>query len=707
MSPPSVPKPPNAGQSRVGLAITRLSYVNLRTGPGTQYTAIGEIRNRTLVTYYPGSNTDGWIWLEQYGAAGWVSTSVIEFEAVSTPPVDDFPTTPYDGGVAIWHWKGQAIPETTIEAFATNLKRNAPNVKHVFVKVGDGSSWQGEFDSGDLAINNVQDIDRWVQTLSRHGLNFHAWVVNKGIEIEDEADIIIQTCKRPGVRSMILDIEPFRGYWQAGREPIRPLMTRVRREVGGSFHIGMAVDPRQWHYDSIFPDEWFPFVNSVHPMCYWRSFRRTPEEVIQDAYTVWGTYGRPIIPILQADASVDEQREAHQIVTTRFRAKGVSWWRYGVVSQWDGINTAVNITDPPPTDPTELPPPGTQFGSEVTIFAGGAGHRSGTYTGRDEFIRFRGASGWDAFYTSTEPQISKVWAEWRTDLPASGLYQISVFIPTQHSTTQRARYKIHGIRGTTTEVVVDINQSVYRNIWVSLGVFDLVKGAPNAGRVFLNDVTGETGREIAFDAVRLREIVRLNGSGSPGPIPDMIDGVYVADGFDSPVGTFEERRGERVWPEGWRDASPFAELYFVGTPQQAYHTGADLNFGRGGYDDLGEPVYAPTSGVVIYQSDLRPWGNVTIIRHDPLRAPTGRVYYTRYGHMQNLIVNVGDRVRRGQQIGEIGNGGGRYVPHLHYDIVQTAVLETKPGDWPMMDLNRVLRDYVDPLKFTRENRPGK
>jgi murein DD-endopeptidase MepM/ murein hydrolase activator NlpD len=73
--------------------------------------------------------------------------------------------------------------------------------------------------------------------------------------------------------------------------------------------------------------------------------------------------------------------------------------------------------------------------------------------------------------------------------------------------------------------------------------------------------------------------------------------------------------------------------------------------------------------------------------------------------MQNVTIKVGDRVRRGQLIGEIGTGGGRYIAHLHFDICTTTVLERSPGDWPGMDRPRLIRNYADPLQYIRANRP--
>jgi murein DD-endopeptidase MepM/ murein hydrolase activator NlpD len=484
-------------------------------------------------------------------------------------------------------------------------------------------------------------------------------------------------------------------------------MLLIRRQVGGSFHIGLSTDPRPQHFDSIYPQEWFPFVNSVHPQSYWYTFRRTPEETLQSVYETWGSYGRPIIPALQGDAPVIDQNAAHSIATGRYGARGLSWWRYGVISQFNAVNLPVVLD---PSEPVE--PPGN-FTDEEIVRPTDDGFRSGTYTGRKEFKQFMGTWGWEVFYKATEPAVSTVWAEWRTELNESGRYEIAAFIPQRHSSTERARYKIHGIRGTNTEVVIDINQAANRNRWVALGIFDLEKSQQNAGKVFLNDVTGEAGKEIAFDAIRFRRIVTVEEPEPVDPEPPssgqdwIIDGVYIADGYDSPVGTATQRADDQLWPSGWRDATGFgsdtAPNYVANFG--SYHTGVDLNVGRGGNDDIGVPVYAPASGIVTYQANLRPWGNVTVIKHDPLKGLSGLVTYSRYGHMQNVRVQVGQRVRRGEQIGEIGTGGGRYIAHLHYDISPTTVLEVQPGHWPGMNLSLLLKNYVDPLFFTRTNRP--
>lgn len=702
-TPVPVAKPATAGTGKNAISQTKSAWVNVRSGPGTQYNDIGDLYDNTLVVYYAATRTStNWAWVEFQGTKGWVSLDYVTFEDVAA--IQNPNPTPYDGKVAIWHWKGQAVKERTIEELARNIKSRTPNVRSLFVKTSDATRWQGDFDSGELAITGTDAVDRWVKTLEQNGLEFHAWCVLHGLDTEAEANLINSVCQRPGVKSMILDIEPYAGYWQGGQSAVRQLMVKVRQLVGPAFHIGLSVDPRRQHYSTIFPAEWFPFVNSVHPQTYWRTFGESPDETIADMYSVWGKYGRTIIPVFQGDASVSEQEAAHTLATQKYGAPGLSWWRYGVISQWSAVNTPITLT----TSPAE---PDKQsddnYTDEKIIIPGGTGFRTGTYTGKEEFGQFEGRWGWNVFYTSTEQRRSKVWAEWKSDLPVSGVYEIATFVPKRHATTNKARFKIHGIKGTTTEVVVDIDQGRHNNQWVPLGIFELVKGAPNAGKVFLNDVTGEAGKEIAFDAIRWRRIVTTPAppTTSKPAGPDVINGVYVANGFDSPVGTAEQRSGTQLWPTGWADASPFAQLYFKGTPSEAYHTGADLNWGRGPYDDKGQPVYACASGVIVFAASLSVWGNVIIIRHDPLYSPDGEVIYSRYGHIQEMKVKAGDRVKKGDQIAEVGDAFGRFVPHLHFDLSPTTILERKPEDWPKTNLQYLLKNYVNPKDFIKSHRP--
>src|SRR5215207_7463837 len=644
--PPPVPKPASAGTPKIAIAKTTAAYVNIRTGPGTQYQDIGDLRNLTLVTYYPATQrADGWLWIEQYSVLGWVSTAYVSFEEATgtTTPAPRIPT-PYDNKIALWHWRGDSLAENTIDELAQTIQRNAPQVKAIFVKTSDftpttGAQWMGYWDTKrNLAIDGPASIDRWVTTLARYGMDFHAWCVPRGMNVETETNLIIQACLRLGVKSMILDVEPYEGFWSGGREGIRPFMTKIRRAIPGTFHIGLTIDPRPNHYETIYPLEWFPFVNSVHPQDYWATFRRTPDDVLDETFSVWGSYGRPLIPALQGDGNADEMRAAQNVATQRHHATSVSWWRTGVIgpAQFAAINQPIVVGTTPAT-----PPPSEQYTDEQILRPGHTGFSIFSHTGQQEVSHFQGTWGWPVYYKATEAQTSKVAVRWAPQLRESGQYEISTFVPARHATTRNARFKLHGIKGAPSELLVTIDQNANRNLWVRLGVFEIDRTVANAGVVFLNDLTGEADRQIAFDAIRWRRVV---------PPGSTVAGL--ADGFDAPVGTLEERRATKMWPGGWFDASPFARLYFIGTPSEAYHTGADLNMPRDA--DAHTPIYSCAHGVVSYAARLPTWGNVIIIKHDPLTVG-GTVMYSRYGHVEEIAVRPGQRVTRGQQIAKVGN----------------------------------------------------
>lgn len=747
--------PNNKGEGTVALADTRSAWVNLRTGPGTQYTDIGNIRDNTLVQYYPNTRQGDWVYLEQYNLSGWVHTGYVVFEPVNAnPPTAPTEPTPYDGHVAIWYWEGDSVSEQTIEQLVYNLKQQAPNVTQFWLKTSNGHLWQGASDNKKaMSIDNTDDISKWGEVLNRYGIELHAWCVPRGnFNIPEEARIMVETCKNPYVKSLNLDVEPDRAwYWAGTSDNVRDLMLRVRREIPGDFHLGLTVDPRPWHYETIFPESWKPFVNSVHPMVYWSTFNTTPQAALEQMFETWLPYGLPIVPIFQADAPAAEIREAHNLAVNKYGMRGVSWWRYGVATSSEmaalsqPIPDSVVVPTPMPDEPvTDDTPSGDNddLVDEMLVTPTDSGFARGTYTGQEEFRSYVQKMGWPVYYTRTTSQASKVWAMWTPGLTTSGQYAVDVYIHKPFATTRNARYKVHGISGQDNEVLVSIDQANNTGDWLRLGVFNFDKNQLNAGRVFLNDVTGETDKYVTFDAVRWRRVVTVE------PEPDipvatsngMIEknGVIYADGFDSPVGNrynSGDRLGSRVWPSGWRDASPYAQPYLYSSYIGRYtsvHTGADLNWGSGAYDDTGQEVYSIASGVITYAAMLPEWGNLVVIQHDPY-IKDGRRVASRYAHLQRIDVSVGQRVGRGEQIGTLGGTRGRagmsWVPHLHFDIMPAATMERNIQDWPPSRYKNglsvstmtntqyqtwielvtrdILKDYYSPYGFTAENRPNR
>lgn len=732
MNPAPVGKPANAGQGINAIANTRSTWVNLRSGPGEQYTAIDRVYDNTLARHFPPTMQGKWVWLEQYGRGGWVHTDYVRFDPIPTTIPSTKPT-PYDGAIAIWHWEGDAVQQSTIEELVMTIKASVPNVKQLWVKTSDGPAWQGQYDSKkSMSIDGPQSLDRWATVLNIYQIELHAWCIPTGTNIDRETQIIIQTCNHPAVKSLILDIEPDPAYyWNGGKAAIKPFMTRLRQGITKpNFHIGFCPDPRPWHYNDLFPEEWAPYIDSIHPQTYWATFGMTPEEALDQVYNTWRGLGKPIIPALQAAAPAGEILAAHTLATQRYGAKGLSWWRWGVVGpvEFKAINLPITVQQPTPTPaPTPTPQPQPDYGSEILVTPDSQLFSKGTYTGKEEFSKYTGSMGWTVYYKPTEPRSSKVWAQWAVQLPESGKYQVEAYIHQPYATTVNARYKIHGVKGQSTEVIVAVNQALYTNKWAPLGVFDFDKSLPNSGRVFLNDVTNEQGQFVIFDAMRWRRVVQVDPHPQQ-PSQDgelIINGVYYADGYDSPVGTQNERRAATVWPAGWRDAAPFAQPY---SNKIAVHTGADLTFGSTGDEDRGLPVSATASGIVVFVGEARGWGKLIVIKHDPL-VNSAITMQSRYAHLDTITVKVGDRVRRGQQIGTIGGTRGiqgkEWSPHLHFDLCLDSTLESDPENWPSANrpkplnmmtaaerdawlatvADEIRRHYVDPKTFILANRP--
>lgn len=79
-------------------------------------------------------------------------------------------------------------------------------------------------------------------------------------------------------------------------------------------------------------------------------------------------------------------------------------------------------------------------------------------------------------------------------------------------------------------------------------------------------------------------------------------------------------------------------------------------------DDFGDPVVAAAAGKV---SRVDNEGNVSYGRW--IEIDHGGGYRTRYAHLSQQLVKVGQSVSRGQKIGNVGNTGGSTGSHLHYE----------------------------------------
>lgn len=110
-----------------------------------------------------------------------------------------------------------------------------------------------------------------------------------------------------------------------------------------------------------------------------------------------------------------------------------------------------------------------------------------------------------------------------------------------------------------------------------------------------------------------------------------------------------------IWPVRGYLSSGYGRRQDPFTGQRSFHPGIDVSAPRG------SEIKAPADGVVVSVGKRRAYGQAIVINH-------GFDVVTRYGHLDRYNVRAGQRVRRGDVIGFVGNTGRSSAPHLHYEV---------------------------------------
>ena len=116
------------------------------------------------------------------------------------------------------------------------------------------------------------------------------------------------------------------------------------------------------------------------------------------------------------------------------------------------------------------------------------------------------------------------------------------------------------------------------------------------------------------------------------------------------------------------------------------HTGIDIAAPRG------TPVYATADGVVSREIGGAGYGIDVIINH-------GYSYKTVYAHLSKKLVKAGQKVKRGQIIGYVGNTGLSFGSHLHYEVIKNGVY-VNPVHYFFSDITPEEYDLI--LKSSKE-----
>lgn len=161
---------------------------------------------------------------------------------------------------------------------------------------------------------------------------------------------------------------------------------------------------------------------------------------------------------------------------------------------------------------------------------------------------------------------------------------------------------------------------------------------------------------------------------------------YVSDGFDFPVG--------KPNAAGYYRAQNFGNRG---------HLGEDWNAVSGGSTDLGDPVYTTSNGLVVIGQDYGKethWGKVVRVIS---KLPDGKGYNfveTVYAHLDEIHVQEGQLISRGEQLGTIGDAYGSFSPHLHLEM--RYMIDMPLGRGYSTDSNY---GHIDPTEFIKMYRP--
>jgi len=117
-----------------------------------------------------------------------------------------------------------------------------------------------------------------------------------------------------------------------------------------------------------------------------------------------------------------------------------------------------------------------------------------------------------------------------------------------------------------------------------------------------------------------------------------------------PIRASEKTKGKTWWP-----TSKFGYRKSRFTGLREFHKGYDVATKEG------TPIIATANGVITFSGPRGNWGNLVIIDH-------GHGLTTCYAHCKDVLKKRGDRVKRGDTVGLVGDTGRSTGPHVHYEV---------------------------------------
>lgn len=177
------------------------------------------------------------------------------------------------------------------------------------------------------------------------------------------------------------------------------------------------------------------------------------------------------------------------------------------------------------------------------------------------------------------------------------------------------------------------------------------------------DAVEDTSRRLA-EISGLAQQTNVRGQGGPA-VPLDSAGLAALENktaqLEQSMRKYEEALRERgMTPSLWPVVGPLESGFGgrrnpFGGRSFEFHTGQDIDA------PWGAPVVAAASGKILIAGWQHGYGQVVYIDH-------GSGLTTRYGHLSQIGVKVGQTVARGETLGRVGSTGRSTGPHLHYEV---------------------------------------
>ena len=124
---------------------------------------------------------------------------------------------------------------------------------------------------------------------------------------------------------------------------------------------------------------------------------------------------------------------------------------------------------------------------------------------------------------------------------------------------------------------------------------------------------------------------------------------------------FQKTRREKLWngrflqPVPGEISTPFGLRRVINRQNKNPHSGVDLRAGEG------TPVLASNAGFVVMVDDLFFSGKSVVLDH-------GQGIYSMYFHLSEILARGGEKISKGDVLGQVGSTGRSTGPHLHWGV---------------------------------------